>query len=285
MNFWFTLKEGLKGFSRARLATTITITSVAFALLLIGLFMIFSLNMNHWIGGIRSKIELEVFLKPYLDNNEGLKIKQRIELLEGVGSINYISKDKAAERFQKEFGKSVYDVLDSNPLPPSCTVRIKKGFQTSTSIKKISASIGKIKGVDEVVYKKELLSVIDRYIKFVFLIAGGAGLILVIIAVILLYNTIRLTIFARRDIIEIMKLVGAKESFIRRPFLVEGFMQGLFGALLANGMLFLTINIVRKLIYPYLACKIEIYAAIVLFGLIIGLVSSSLSVSKYLQRI
>ena len=282
MNFWFTLREGLKGFRRARLATIITITSIAFALLLLGFFTVFVQNVDALIGDFRSQFEIEVFLDADADDTIGKKVRDQVETLEGIASVGYIDKMKAAERFEKEFGKSVFEVLDNNPLPITCTVTLKKEFQNTKAIGQISNQIQQIKYVDEIVYQGDLLVLIDQYINLVYLIAGGVGFFLSLIAFILLYNTIRLTIFARSDIIEIMKLVGATSAFIRRPFVVEGFMQGLLGAILANGLLYISIQLISKFIYPYINHQLEPYIVMTVFGVIIGLLSSRLSVSRYL---
>jgi len=171
MNFWFTLKEGLKGFKRARIATTITITSIAFALLLIGYFIVFSVNVNSLIGDVRSKIELEVFLDPALDEAAGLKIRNQIRGFEGVEIVEYISKEKAAARFEKEFGRNIFDVLEGNPLPATCTVKMKEGFQTTVIMRQVAINIETLDGVDEIVYQRDLLSIIDRYINLIYIIA------------------------------------------------------------------------------------------------------------------
>jgi len=285
MSYWFSIKEGLKGFRRARLAATITITSIAFALLLVGIFLSFSVNMEAWIGDFRSQIELEVFLEPLIDDASGIRIQNEIESFQGVMSVKYVSKEAAAERFQKEFGRNIYDVQDTNPLPASCLVKMKPGFQSSVAVSKIIAQINNLKGVTDVVYQKELLDLIDHYLEMIYLVVAGAGFVLILIAIILLNNTIRLTILARKDIIQIMQLVGAKESFIRRPFVVEGFIQGLTGAVLADLMIMGTEKLVRDFLYPDLVQRAEIYGFVILTGLIIGVISSRISVSKYLKRI
>lgn len=283
MNIWFTIKEGLKGFRRARLATIITITSIAFALLLIGYFAVFVQNVDALIGDFRSRFEIEVFLDGDVDNAAGLKVRDQIQALDGVASVEYINKERAAERFEKEFGRSVFDVLDSNPLPITCTVTLIKDYQNAQAIGQISNKIQQVKYVDEIVYQGDLLVLVDQYINLVYLIVGGIGFVLSLIAFILLYNTIRLTIFARSDIIEIMKLVGATSPFIRRPFVVEGFMQGILGAMLANGLLYLSIKLISRFVYPYISNQMEPYIVMTVFGVIIGLLSSRLSVSRYLH--
>ncbi len=285
MSLSFALKEGLSGFKRARLASFITITSIGFALLLIGYFLLFSSNIKSWVSQQRARMEMEVFLENSLNAKQGEAIASQIKSLRGVRSVTFISKARAAERFEKEFGRNVFDVLDSNPLPPSVTVRLAPEYQTSGALHKLEQQIGKIDGVDEIVYQRDLLLLMEKYVNWIYLILGGFGLVLLIIAIILLHNTIRLTIFARREIIEIMNLVGATSGFIKRPFIVEGFFQGLIGALIANGLLYLTVRLVRTFLFTGLTIRYEEYFVLAALGVLIGLVSSTLSVSKYLSRI
>jgi len=283
MSFWFTLREGLKGFSRARLATIITVTSIAFALLLIGYFAVFVLNVDALIGDFKSRFEIEVFLDADANEDAGKKISNQIKTLDGVAAVEYISKAKAAERFEKEFGRSVFDVLDNNPLPITCIVTLNEDYQNTQAIRKLTDEIKKLKYVNDILYQGDLLVLMDQYITLVYLIASGIGFVLCLIAFILLYNTIRLTIFARSDIIEIMKLVGATSRFIRRPFLVEGFIQGFLGAILANGLLFFSIKLMMRFVYPYMHHEMEPYIVLTIFGILIGFLSSRMSVSRYLD--
>lgn len=285
MNIWFLLKEGLSGFKRARLANFITITSVGLALLLVGYFILFSTNMNRWIGAKRSQMELEVFLENTLRDAEGQNIAAHIQALEGVARVHFISKEEAARRFQREFGRNIYDILETNPLPPSCTLQLKPGYQTAGSVTQIEQKIRAIKGVNDVVYARELLYLIDRYVTWIYLVLGGFGLVLLIIAVILLFNTIRLTIFARRDIIEIMTLVGATKGFIKAPFIIEGFFQGLVGAGLAAGMLHGSSAIIRRFLYGGLSTPDWVYLAMGLAGVLIGTIASRFSLSRYLDQV
>ncbi len=285
MSFSFSLKEGLSGFKRARLASFITITSIGFALLLIGYFLLFSINIKSWVSQQRARMEMEVFLENTLSSKQGQALANQIKTFNGVHSVTFISKARAAKRFEKEFGRNVFDVLDSNPLPPSVTVRLKPEYQTSSALHKLEQQISKLDGVDEIVYQRDLLLLMEKYVNWIYIILGGFGLVLLIIAVILLHNTIRLTIFARREIIEIMNLVGATSAFIRRPFLVEGFVQGLIGALIADGLLYVSVRLVRSFLFSGLAIRYEEYLILAALGILIGLISSKLSVSKYLSRI
>jgi len=284
MNFWFTIREGFKGFSRAKLATILTITSIAFSHLLIGIFIVFSINVDFLISDLRAQIEFEVFLEPELSNTHSKLIEKNIGQMDGVDTVTYISKEQAALRFEKEFGKKVEDILTINPLPSSCIVYMKEQFRNLKAIESISEKVKQIDGVDEVVYQKRILSLIDRYVYLIYVIGGGIGIILILISAILLHNTIRLTIYARRDIIEIMNLVGATVNFIKRPFLVEGFLQGFIGSMFAGGLLYLVIYTTRNFIYSYLRFNYEIYGVLILLGILIGLISSRMSVTKHLSK-
>ncbi len=285
MNIWFSVKEGVHGFKRARLASFITISSIGLSLLLIGLFLVFSVNVNRWIGKKRAKIEIEVYLDPDVSSRQGKQIAKEIKKLEGVQQVKFVSKKQAARQFEQEFGQNVYDVLGTNPLPFSCVVHLQKGFRSSSAIAQISRKIKAIPGVGDVLYEKDLLSLIDHYLTIIYLAALLIGLILIIASVVLLFNTIRLTILARSDIIEIMKLVGATKRFIRRPFLVEGLLQGVFGSLLACGLLWILDKTLQRTIGSHLLMDSWIYIFIVLFGALIGFLSSAMSISKYLNRI
>jgi cell division transport system permease protein len=284
MSFWFTIREGIKGFRRARLATTLTITSVAFSHLLIGIFIVFSINVDYLISDLRSQMEFEVYLEPTLPVPRAKKIEKEILAMDGVASVKLISKEQAAKRFEEEFGKKIEEILSVNPLPSSCIVLMKEGFRNLDAIEVISAKISVIDGVDEVVYQKQILSIIDRYIYLTYVIGGFIGIVLTLISAVLLHNTIRITIYARRDIIEIMNLVGATQSFIKRPFLVEGFLQGLIGSLLSCGLLYTIVYLTKQFIYSYIYFKYEIFGILVILGVFIGLVSSRMSVTKHLAK-
>jgi len=285
MNFWFTIREGLKGFSRARLSTFITISSIVFSLFLIAIFLILSINVDSWIGQIRSKLELEVYIERTLTDIEAKKIEQKISKISGIEKSLYISKADAAKRFETEFGKNIYEILQSNPLPASIIITLNPDFRNAAKAADVSKELGKINGVEEIIYHKELISIIDNYMNVVYLVGIIIIVLLISITFILLYNTIRLTIYARRDIIEIMKLVGAKKSLIKRPFVIEGLLQGALGAAIASGTVYLSVKLVIKFFYPYLLFDIDVYAIIMIMGILIGYFSSRISVQKHLSNV
>ncbi len=285
MSLGFSIKEGIKGFGRARMASFITVTSVALALMMIGLFLVLALNIDHWVEQKRKNLEIEVFFDQSLPEAKAQAVTRQIGQWPGVRAVQFVSRQQAAERFKQEFGRDVTEVLGTNPLPASCIIKLKPAYQNAASIRELSAKIKKLNGVTDVIYGQELLNLIDRYVTLIYLIIGGLGLVLLIVAIVLVHNSIRLIIYARREIIEIMKLVGATRAFIRRPFLVEGLLYGLIGGAIADLIIWGVMRISKTWIFSGLIDRIEVYAIILIVGILIGLFSSEVSVNKHLNRL
>jgi cell division transport system permease protein len=285
MSLGFSIKEGIKGFGRARMASFITVTSVALALMMIGLFLVLALNIDHWVEQKRKNLEIEVFFEQSLPETKARALTRQIGQWPGVRAVQFVSRQQAAERFKKEFGRDVTEVLGTNPLPASCIIKLKPAYQNAASIRELSEKIKKLNGVTDVIYGQELLNLIDRYVTLIYLIIGGLGLVLLIVAIVLVHNSIRLIIYARREIIEIMKLVGATRAFIRRPFLVEGLLYGLIGGTVADLVIWGVMRVSKTWIFSGLIDRIEVYAIILIVGILIGLFSSEVSVNKHLNRL
>jgi len=285
MSFLFSINEGFKGFFKARLATTLSVSSITLTIFLTGLFVIFTINLQSWLGFLREKIEVELFVEIGSTDKEIEELKNKIAQVETVEEIEYISKDDAAKRFEEEFGQNVFDILEFNPFPPSIIIRLKEGYQTPAAISKLKNRLELLANVDEVFYKKPLLEKIDKYVQIVYLVSILIGIIIFIIAVGLIFNTIRLTIYARKEMIHIMRLVGATEGFIRKPFLVEGILQGFLGGTLASVAIYYSMKLIQIYIYPYIISHPLVFAGLIFFSMTIGLFSAYLSVGKYIRNI
>ena len=283
MSLFFHITEGIKGLTKARLATLLSISSIMLTIILMALFIIFSLNLNTWINSFSEKIEMEVFLKITVSEEQIDELTEKLEQIPGILNTQFINKEEAAKRFKEEFGQDIFDVLDFNPLPLSFIITLEDRARNLNSIQKISGMIENITEVDEIVYQKFLLETIDKYINFIAIGVLFVGLIITVIAVVLIYNTIRLTIYARRDAIYIMRLVGATQAFIRTPFIIEGVLQGLIASSLASVIVYYLVQFVIHFIYPFLVFNNQIFIFLISFGLIIGLLSASLSVAKFLK--
>ena len=285
MSIFFSFSEGIKSMTKARLATMLSISSITLTIILIGIFTVFSINLNNWINQVRQKIEMEVFLDINIKSSQIKNIEQRLTAEEGIDSVNYISKKAAAIRFRREFGEDVLSLLEFNPFPASFTIYLADAYRSTAGAKKIKRKLGQYKYIDEVVYQEPLLLTIDRYINIIYVTLIIAAIIIIAIAIILINNTIRLTIYARRDIIQIMRLVGATEGFVRRPFLIEGMLQGVIGSLIASFIIFYLIKIIKIFFLPHILFEPLIMAGLIVFGFFIGLISSYIAVGKYMRNI
>ena len=177
------------------------------------------------------EIQIEVFLFD-MDERSTENVRSQIQKEELVTNVIYISKDSASVIAAKELGAGVTELIELNFLPASFKVDVNTDSGAEL-VESLASRIQNIRGVDEVEYNKALLQALESNLSIFSLIGGGLGILILLAAVVLVYNTIRLTIYAKKDLIRAMKLVGATNGFIRSPFVVEGIIQGLIAGLLA----------------------------------------------------
>ena len=283
MNFFYIIKEGILGFQRARLAVTISIISISLSLILLGVFGLVVQNMADVFQKFYQQVQLEVFINPSLAVSQIQKLDQDILHLTIVDSVIFISPEQALKEFEKDFGANLVSVLDENPLPPSLRVILKPGQSKIALIEDAVLQLKSFDGVDDVVYQTEIIKLINKYAVIGIIISIALGLIIFIIATLLIFNTIRLTIYARRSLIEIMKLVGATNFFIKGPFIMEGIFQGLLGSMIACGLLWISNYFIKGIFATILAIPYQYYVILILIGVVLGFLGSYFSVTKYLK--
>jgi cell division transport system permease protein len=288
MQIVYIFREGFSGFRRAKLAMFAAIMTICVSLLLLGSFSILVLNANSVVESLREKVEMEAFLADYLSPVETSIVRDSIAMIPGVREVRYVSKDDAAKIFKEEFGEDINRVLDFNPLPASIKIFLKDGYRTAKGAEGVYDSARKITGVDEVIYRKSLMEMLDRRATTFLWVVFGIGLFITISSVFLVANTIRLAIYAKRKIIQTMKLIGATKSFVRGPFILEGLVQGFIGGALAAAILFLVFEYLARWISLELADFVHVkplyYAIVVLVGCILGFVGSSISIRRFITE-
>jgi cell division transport system permease protein len=283
MRLFLFLKEGIIGLKRARLSAMISIISLCLALTLIGMFVLTGLNMKDVIYRFYRQIEIEVFLEPNLSSQNRNRLKQEIQRFPQISEVNYISREDALKEFQEIFGEDLQSIISENPLPASYRIVISSDYSNPATVDQLARDIGTLEGVQEVIYQKEIIRFLHKYLRLGIAVTFIFAMILLIIITILIFNTIRLTIYARRNIIQIMKLVGATNYFVKGPFIAEGFLQGVIGALLSSALLWGMGEIIKGAIFPQLLVTPYLYALIVGMGILLSLIGSQISVNKYLQ--
>lgn len=288
MSLAYTIKESFSGFRRNRSSTLITIFTVGIALLLLGVFAGITMNFSSVVNSIRERVEIEVFLKHGLSEKQHEQTAIVMRNIPGVLEVTYISKEEALRIFQKEVGEDFSDLLEDNPLPASFRVRLSEGYNNSDSARVIVSTAEKIKTVESVVYRKQFLELIDKRARAFRLATLFVGIILALSAVILVANTIRLTIYAKRELIRTMKLVGATPTFIRLPFVIEGMWHGLIGGILASiliGVAFgFFIQPLSEDLLVHISIGLPFFLFLILGGLLLGLLGSIVSVRRFLRE-
>jgi len=286
MQITYIFREGFSGFKRAKLSTVAAIMTICISLLLLGSFSILVLNANSIVESLREKVEMEAFLGDHLSPIEVSIVRDSIASLLGVREVRYISKEQAAAIFKEEFGEDIHRVLDFNPLPASIKIFLSDGYKTSRGAASVYNAVKQIKGIDDVIYRRTLLEMLDRRATTFLWLIFGIGVFITISSVFLVANTIRLAIYAKRNIIKTMKLIGATRSFIRWPFVLEGLVQGLVGGCAAAGILFLVFEYLAEWISAELSDFVLIepiyYGAIVGVGCVLGILGSAISIRRFI---
>lgn len=283
LSLYYALREGVDGIRRARLASAISILTTTIALVLFGVFVVGTLNVARLVEAMRSRVEIEVFIDNGLEDAETGRVGREIRSVAGVAEAVFISRDDAKEIFQKEFGDGFLDLVENNPLPASFRLTLAREFQNASEAARIAGVIEKIEGVDEVVYRRELLSALDKYVGLAVTADFILGVIVFLSSFALVVNVIRLTISAKRRIIEIMQLVGATNGFVRRPFLVQGFIQGLLGGLGAALVLKFIQRILQGQFGGMIVFPKYLFIALIAGGIFLAMTASFFGVRRYLR--
>jgi cell division transport system permease protein len=288
MSIAYTLKESFAGFRRNRSATLITVFTVSIALLLLGVFTLITSNISTFVDSIRSRVDVEVFLAAELNQRQQEEMDKLLRGLPGVDDVAFVSKEDAAEIFKKDFGESFEDIIEENPLPQSYRLSIVDGYNNSDSVALLAEKIESLRLVDNVYYRKSLLQLLDRRARAFGVAAFFIGLMLAVSAVILVANTIRLTIYAKRHLIRTMKLVGATSLFIRAPFLVEGVFHGFMGGVIASVLIDIVVTFFLQPLSEDLLLQIGVsfsfYLLLIFAGGALGFIGSLISIGRFLKE-
>jgi len=284
------LREVAQSFKRNLLLNLSSISTVMVLVFQLGFFIIIILNINNFASMAMNKLQITAILSPDLSITKAGELKQRILRHPEVATARYVSKEQAFEKLKKKMkGKISLNNLSGNPLPNTIEIELKK----PEKIKELAEEIGKFPGVEGTRYGDAKL--IDKLLRLSYRIyILGVVIIgmLLVSAVFLISNTIRLTVFSRRKEISIMELVGATSWFIRGPFITEGLIHGMVGA----GIAVICLNVIYAYgtewllegmpfipVVPASSISLYLSSGLLAVGIIVGTASSFFSVNKYLK--
>jgi len=287
------LSEGLKNCWRNRLANVLAIGIMAVSLYILGVFLLLSDNLSRVVGYWRENAVMTVFLVRDVSPESVKALQYRLEANFVVASAHFVSADSAREAFSRHFPGLLPPnlIFKQNPFPASFEVRIQENYAVSGQLEKFIDGIERIDTVEEIQYDRNWVENLAAVIKIVRILILFLGITLLAASVSTISNVIRLTVYYRKEEIEVMRLVGAEQNFIRGPFVVEGMVQGALGALFALSLLLLSHriflyyimrapNLLLRGLAPHFLPPWYVLAYI-LGGLFLGLVGSLFCLRKY----
>ena len=279
--------------NRTRSTFFTSLISISLVLFFLGLFATVALYSHQLLKEIQEEFEMMVLLEDDLSAEKVSKLKTKLETSPYVKEVRFISKKEAAADFMETAGDDFLAIMDSiNPMRASFNCKLRVAYMDADSIKQINKSLVALAEVAEIDYPMTEISQIRKNINRYLAIAGGIGLIIILIAYFIISGTVRLAIFSSRLMIRSMTLIGATNSFIRRPFLLMGLAQGFSGGMVAVILLCALIWFGPKA-WPQLKGVENLLTSpgfmflslgIIIFGSLLGLLSSGLAVNRFLNK-
>ena len=256
--FLYLLTEGVKNTWRHKMTAFTAIFSLFIALYIVGLLATAGNNTHKVLHYLRSKYKIEVFFKQDVSNEEAVGLIHLIKKIKGVRTATIIEKEDAMRIFKDQFGENITDILGYNPLPVSAVVNVDRTRRNPLRVEPIIKEIRTIDRVEEIRYQGNLINKIEMNYKRVsdrFPYFSG---IIIFIAVLIIYNTIKLSVYSRRDLIRSLQLIGATRLFVKLPFIIEGIFIGLISVILVFPALMGTVKGVNYMVSNFTSMNIKL---------------------------
>ena len=262
--------------------------SISIVLFLIGAFLLIAFNARKITNDFKEKIPITIYLKKEAKKIEIEQLIKKLNIKDYTGSVNYISKEKGAEILIDEIGEDFVEFYGSNPLLNSIDVFLKSEYVTTLVFDEVSNELGKTDFIDEIIYDAPLVSLINENINKIKYWVLGIAVFFLIISILVINSSIRLSIYSNRINIKTMQLVGATRGFIRKPFILTHVKLGLFGAFLAIVMLSGALYYIQNFFdYVNFESDIQIimamFGAISIFSIIITYLCTFFATQKFLK--
>jgi cell division transport system permease protein len=284
-------REALLSFRRTPLLSALSITTIAFSLFTVGLFGLVAINLRQALRGLEERVEIVAYVLRGTPAEAIAVATQDIVAFPEVQDVSYISEEEALQRARTELieFRDAYRDLQVNPLPASIEVRLKDGYRDAATVERVSQRLKGFGFIEDVRYGREWVQKLDYLRNLTGLVGLVIGLAFAAVAVVIIGVTIRLTILQRAREISIMRLVGATNWFIRGPFLLEGALKGLLGGLLSLVLCYAGYILFRDKSGGTLSGLVffrpEHMVLIIIFGVLLGLGGSLVSVGRHLRHV
>jgi cell division transport system permease protein len=279
-----TLRTAFAGLRRAPLLSALSVTTIAFSLFAFGLFGLVALNIRQALDKLEDRVEIRAFVSEGTPTELVDGAAADIETFPEVQSARLVTQAEALARAKRELGE-FRDVFEGALLPASIDIKLKPGSRDPATVKKVAARVQAYAFLNDVRYGEEWISKLYRLRNIASIAGVVLGLAFAAVSVIIIGATIRMAVLSRAQEISIMRLVGATDSYIRRPFLLEGFAKGVAGGLLALLLTWLASLLISRYIVETSFFDQRTAALGLLFGAMIGLIGSAISVGRHLRSV
>jgi len=278
------VSDTLDTFRRAPLLSALSITTIAFSLFALGLFGLVALNIREALERLEDRVEIRAFVADGTPAEDVVRAATDIAAFPEVLSAQVVTQEQALKRAQSELGE-FRDVFEGAVLPGSIDLRLRPGMRDPATVKRVSSRVKAYAFIEDIRYGEEWIEKLYRLRNIAGIAGLALGLAFAIVSVIIIGATIRMAVLARAREISIMRLVGATDSYIRRPFLVEGFAKGVLGGLLALLLTWMSQTMIDKYVIHTIFFDARVALLGLLFGALIGLAGSAVSVGRHLRRV
>lgn len=266
-------------------STLISVALVLFVLSLIGLLLTSERALSKQI---KEKVGFTLFLKPDIADADMFELRKKIDALEMVKSTEYISAEEASNRLAETLGKEYIDLADGNPIPPSLEVHFYADYATPENFILIEQQFKNNEYVDSIHYDRSHVQNLNSNIKKISFFLLILGILLLIVSIVLIHNTIRLSIYSKRFLIKTMQLVGATNHYIRSPFLLrgtfQGFLSGIIAVSMSIGILYFMHSQATEFV-KYLDFELlgVVFLSVILVGMLLTFIATFIALNKFLK--
>lgn len=279
------LTTALQAFRRSPLLSVLSITTIAFSLFAFGLFGLVALNIRSALQKVEERVEIRAFIADSTSDEQMAAAADQVAKFAEVQKVDVVTQSQALERAKQELGE-FRDVFEAGVLPASLDVKLKPGHRDPESVKRVADRLREIDFVDDVRYGEEWITQLYKLRNIAGVAGVALGLAFAAVAVIIIGATIRMAVLARSREISIMRLVGATDGFISRPFLIDGSVKGILGGAMALGLTYLAMRMLEQYLHfhtVFFDSRLAILG--ILSGAAMGLAGSAVSVGRHLGQV
>lgn len=289
----YLVADALRSIRANAASSALTAVTLGFSLAIFFLFLFIFINLESAVNKWGDKTHIVVYIKDAALKEGVERLRDSARFIPGVKTVEYVSKEKALEELKAELKghEEIIAGVDVNPLPASFDVRVSSAYTDAGRVAEVVKALKAMSWASDVQYSSEWVEKFSAFLKFIEFAALAVGIFIAAATVFIISNTIRLTVYARRDEIEVMRLVGATDAYIKIPFFIEGVMQGLAGGVFSLGVLTAGRYILLGRMPGYLGFALSLpldpsalLALLAASGMSLGAAASIISTTRFLRN-